>query len=363
MAATVAMIGVTHPHASAYLETLDELDEVGSVHLYDPEPTAAHAVVERCPKAAGVATDLPALLARPDLTHVLVAMPNAQTPAILVQAIEAGKAVFSEKPCARTAAEFAPVLAALARRPVPFGVAYLNRWNPAFQQMRQLYQAGAIGRLTSVELRMVTTQPRFRNPQHWLFNHEMAGGGILAWLACHWLDLVTFLTGEEIARVSAQLATTSGEAITVEDTAAVSFQLAHGAIGSLHAGYLLAVGGSGYFGGPYDMAVILRGVDGAMTYSRTVEEAPIVLETRAAGWHAATRRTFGLTQPRARGYGGQHGLDFVRAWLLAGPTDATPADAIDAHRILNLLDAIYAANRTGSVTTPQPTAQRTARSH
>ena len=108
---------------------------------------------------------------------MLVALPNDRTPAALVQAIEAGKSVFTEKPGARSAAEFEPVLAAL-------GVARCRSRSPTstagaapIVQARELYRAGAIGRLMSVELRMVTTQVGMRNPDSWLFRREVVGGG------------------------------------------------------------------------------------------------------------------------------------------------------------------------------------------
>src|SRR5206468_7323011 len=134
-------------------------------------------------------------------------------------AIGAGKGVFTEKPGARSAAEFQVVLTALEQQSVPFTIAYLNRASPAILQARELYRAGAIGRLTSVELRMVTTQVGMRNPGSWLFRREVVGGGILAWLACHWLDVFRFVTGDEIVRVQAQIATLAGDAVTVGDSA------------------------------------------------------------------------------------------------------------------------------------------------
>jgi hypothetical protein len=68
----------------------------------------------------------------------------------------------------------------------------------------------------------------------------------VAWLACHWLDAFRFITGEEIVRVQAELATLSDEPIDVEDTAALAFRTSSGAIGSQHAGYVLALGSPGY---------------------------------------------------------------------------------------------------------------------
>lgn len=330
-----------------YLETLEALDEVVGVVLAEPDEAARRAAANLTHKVRGSYASLEAALEHPDVTHVLVALPNDRVPAALVQAIEAGKAVLTEKPGARSAPEFEPVLAALGRRPVPFAVAYLNRWSPPVQQMRDLYRAGAIGRLTSVELRMVTTQVGMRNPSSWLFQRQAAGGGVLAWLGCHWLDALRFVTGEEIVRVQAELATTSGEDIDVEDTAVVAFRTAGGAVGSLHAGYLLAVGNPGYRAAGHDIAVVLRGTLGAIYYTGGRQEAPLLLESLAPAWRGASRRTYQFTPTPSPGYGGLAGLDFFRAFLRAGSGDPTPADAVDALRLLEVLDAIYAAGASG----------------
>jgi predicted dehydrogenase len=344
---TVAIYGLTHPHSEMYLETLEALDEVDGVVLVEPDEAVRRTAADQTRKVRGSYADLEAALEHANVTHVLVALPNDRTPAALVRAIEAGKGVFTEKPGARSAHEFESVLAALERRPVPFTIAYLNRWSPPVRQVHELFRGGAIGRLTSVELRMVTTQVGMRDPGSWLFRREFAGGGVLAWLGCHWLDALRFVTGEEIVRVQAELATTSGEAIDVEDTAAVSFRTAGGAVGSMHAGYLLAVGNPGYRAAGHDIAMILRGTLGAIYYAGGRHEAPLLLESVAAGWRAAPRRTYQLTPAASPGYGGLAGEDFFRAFLAARSGDATPADALEALRVLEVLDAIYEAGATG----------------
>jgi predicted dehydrogenase len=242
------------------------------------------------------------------------------------------------------------VLGALERQPVPFAVAYLNRGAPAIVEARELYRAGAIGRLMSVELRMVTTRVGMRNPASWLFQREQAGGGILAWLACHWLDAFRFITGEEIVRIQAELGTLSSEAIDVEDAAVLAFRTSSGAIGSLHAGYLLALGNPGYRAAGHDISLILRGSDGLIQYSaaRGYDGPPLVLESLAPRWRSASRRGFQLTPTPSPGYGGQAGLDFFRHFLSARPGDPVPADAVDALRVLEILDAAYISATRGS---------------
>jgi predicted dehydrogenase len=326
-----------------YLETLEALDEVVGVVLVD-EDEAARAAVQATKLRARFGT-LQQALDRPEVTHVLLALPNDCTPAALVQAIEAGKGVFTEKPAARSAAEFEPVLSALQHQPVPFTIAYLNRWAPLIRQIRELFRAGAIGRLTSVEIRMVTTQVGMRDPRSWLFRRESVGGGVVAWLGCHWLDALRYVTGDEVTRVQAELATTSGEAIDVEDSAAVTFRTTGGAVGSLHAGYHLAVGNPGYRAAGHDIAMILRGTLGAISYAGGRNDAPLLLESVAPDWSG--RRTYQFTPPPSPGYGGASGLDYFRTFLSARPGDATPADAIDALRVLEVLDAVYEAGASG----------------
>jgi len=345
----VVLNGLTHPHAEMYLETLEALDEVSGVVLVDPDDQARDELSRKTRKLRAAYAQFDTALNQSEVTHVLIALPNSTTPAAVVRAIEAGKRVFTEKPGARSAREFEPVLNALRHRPVPFAVAYLNRGAPAIVEARELYQAGAIGRLMSVELRMVTTQVGMRNPGSWLFEREQAGGGILAWLACHWLDAFRFITGEDIVRVHAEIATLSGEPIDVEDTAVLAFRTSGGAVGSLHAGYLLALGNPGYRAAGHDISLILRGSDGLIQYAvaRGLDAPPLVLESRAPRWRSASRRAFQLTPTPSPGYGGLAGLYFFRQFLADGPGDRTPAGVIDALRVLEILDAAYASAARG----------------
>jgi hypothetical protein len=202
------------------------------------------------------------------------------------------------------------------------------------------------GWIAALQLAALSMQGR-DNVAEWLFRREAVGGGVLTWLGCHWLDALRFVTGQEIVRVQAELAVTSGEAIDVEDTAAVSFRTAGGAVGSMHAGYLLAVGNPGYRAAGHDIAMILRGTQGAIYHAGGRQEAPLLLESVAPGWSGAPRRTQQFTQDPTPGYGGRPGLDFFRAFLTARPGEATPADALDALRLLEVLDAIYAAAASG----------------
>ncbi|MGH2457256.1 MAG: Gfo/Idh/MocA family protein [Chloroflexota bacterium] len=351
MSLTVGMIGLAHPHSAMHLRTLEASDEVLEIIVCDPDPVARQRATEACRKAGPAFAEVDAVLDRRDVPVIFVALPNAETAAVVERSARAGKHVICEKPCARSLPEFQPALGAIRERGTLFTACYVWRVNPAILQMKALVDAGALGRLTSVELRMVTTQVKLRDPAHWLFKRDAAGGGIVSWLGCHWLDLLRFLTGQEVCRVSALIDTVSGEAIDVEDVASVSMKLSGGAIASLYAGYLLAVGRPGYEGGGYDQSIILRGTEGALAHQRVGDEQVVTLESDGAGWRAAPRQVFRFTLGASPAYGGVHGLrfvdDFIRA--AAGAAGAIHATANDAARVLEVLDAIYLSAERGRV--------------
>ncbi len=351
MGVRIGMIGLTHPHTPGYLRTLDALDPVAGIVLYDPDVQARERVARQCPKAEKVYDNLEDVLSRPDVPIVLVTLPTNLVPQVLIRAARAGKHLICEKPGARSADEFRMVLAALEAGRVCFTVPYLWRAHPAMRTIRDLVSAGALGRLTSVELRQVTTQVRLRDPSHWLFRRDVAGGGILSWLGCHWLDLLRYLTGEEVTGVSAMIDTLSGEAIDVEDVASVSMRLSSGAVASLYAGYLLPTGQSGYEGASYDQAVILRGSHGILSYQKDGSDHLVTLESVAENWRSAPHQSFRFTLPTVPAYGGAHGLAFVGDFIQFALTGEGKnlVSAVDALRVLEILDAAYLSARTGTV--------------
>lgn len=351
MTTTVGMIGLGHPHSRLHLRTLDTSREVERIVLYDPEPSLHGQTIEMSRKVDGVYNDVDSVLARPDVSVVVVTVPNSAAPAMIVRSATAGKHVLCEKPCGREACDLKPVLVALRQNDVRFAALYTWRSNPAILKMRELVGDGALGRLTSIELRMVTSQVALRDPNHWLFSHQAAGGGILSWLGCHWLDLLRYLTDQEVSRVAALVGTSCDERIDVEDVASVSMQLSGGALATLHAGYLLPSSAPGYEGARYDNAVILRGTLGTLSHSQEGGQHVVRLTSTGGPWATAPEQEYRYTLANVPAYAGAYGLHFVEDFLrLALMGEGTsPASELDALRVLQILDAIYASAREGRV--------------
>lgn len=344
------LLGIEHPHSLAHLRTLQALPEVEQIYLWDENPAALAAAKEaQGEKIAGVTTDLGEVLARDDIFFVIAALRTDLSPAICLQVLAAGKHLLAEKPMGRTAADVARIEAAAERAGLQLSVCYQNRRNPLIRQMRALMVEGILGPLMTVEMRVLTTAVRFRDPQHWLFNQEKAGGGMLSWLGCHYLDMMRAITGEEIISVSAEIATRSGEAIDVEDVAALSLRFSSGAIGSLHVGYTLALSGGGYHNPRgYDVYAGFNGRSGRMYWTSNGAPTHLFVESSHERWREAPFREFNYVAGLSPAYGGVAGEEFVRQFIQAAQGVGTPpTTGHDALQIAKIVDAAYASSRTG----------------
>lgn len=355
-----ALLGLTHPHSLAHLRTLQALPEVDAILLWDEDEQALSTAQQaQGAKVEHGYTDVDALLAQEDLFFAIAAVRNDLGPDLFVRVLEAGKHLLAEKPIGRTAAETERVLAVAEKTGCSLGVCYPNRANPAVIDARRMIGEGILGPLISVEMRMITTQVQFRDPGHWLFRAEHAGGGMLSWLGCHYIDMMRYLTGDEIVSVAAETATRSGEDIDVEDVAVLSLRFRSGAVGSLHTGYMLALSGGGYHNkAGYDTYAGINGRAGRIHWSSDGAPNSLTVESVHPDWAGAPRRTFGYALADSPSYLGVFGEQFVRAFIRSaqagGPVWASGYDALQVARVV---DAAYLSSRTGRRVEVAPPAQ------
>ena len=345
----VLLAGLSHPHSLAHLRTLEQTPEVDEILLWDGDAqTLASEEVRRVAKITTTHTDLDWLLTEHDADFALVAVRNDRMPEICQQIAKEGVHLLVEKPIANSPAAVAEVISAADRAGVRLGVCYPNRCHPLVEEARQAFQAGLLGPLMSVQMQLLTTQPRFRNPQHWLFSKEKAGGGILPWLGCHYLDLMRFITSDDIVAVSAHWATRSGAPIDVEDVAVLSLTFASGAVGSLHVGYVLALSGAGYENRQgYVTHAEFCGQTGRLGWSgSTIFPPHLWIESSHPDWAAAPRREFHAELTPSTAYAGAHGLTFLRRFVQAiRDGSPLPASGEDAQAVAQVVAAAYASSQ------------------
>ncbi len=350
---TIALLGCTHPHSRAHLETLRLSGRVDRLVLWDPDLASAEALARHAgPGPAEATADLARALGE-EVGYVLACRRNDENPETVVAAARAGKHVLTEKPVARTAAELRPVLAEVEAAGVSLGVCYPWRAHPAAADLRAFREAGLLGRLLGSETRIATSRVRFRDPSHWLFTRRHGGGGILHWLGCHFFDLLRFILGEEAHRVSALAATLDSPVevpVEVEDTAAVSIGWGSGALGTFSAGYHLARSRAGYAGATFDTLLAARGTEGRFAWHPTAPEEPVRLESAHPEWAGAPERERRYRLEPCEAYAGRHGLAFFERFLEdAAAGRPQLAGGEDALRVLEWVEAAYRSAETGQV--------------
>jgi predicted dehydrogenase len=345
----VGMLGLTHPHARLQLRGLELMDDVEAIYIVEEDASLLAQARDR-PKVAGTFTQLDALLRRDDVPVLMVMKPSYETLPLVQRALAAGKHVMGDKPMVRTADEMARLVETAAQKNVLVGVFYCYRWRPQNQRFARLRHEGALGdRLLSAEVRMVTTSVTLRDPRSWLFQKELAGGGVLHWLGCHEIDWLRHVTGEEVTAVSAMVGTLSGEVVDVEDVATISMRLSGGALATLHTGYMITGGAPGYEGTAYDTYHALRGNLGlAWTGPGTNEDQDVLLESSAPSWNHAIRHTFSYRLPKSDAYAGVYGMDFLRAFFRAALEGSEPPiTGEDNLKTLRVIEAAYLSSATG----------------
>ena len=222
------------------------------VGAYDLSPALAHDLAERFGAVAH--KSLEALLADRQVEAVYIAVPHNQLAPLAEQALRAGKHAFVEKPLALSLPEAEALIALADANRLGLGVNYELRQSAQAPQARDLVRAGAIGEIFAVRIQTLIDKPaRYwqagysgRWVSSWRASRAQAGGGVTLMNSSHQLDVIRFITGLEVTRVSGEIGTLAtppelaGLKMEVEDTVSASLRYSNGAIGSLAAGAHLA---------------------------------------------------------------------------------------------------------------------------
>ncbi len=207
--------------AGEHTASLAALGEPPPVAVTDIDPAAARLLARRC--GAAVADDLDALIGH-RLDAALVTTPAGAHAEAIVGLLEAGAAVFVEKPLTVTTDDARAVVAAAVKARLPVAVGYQWRAVPALLSLRDELAGQRIALLVSQGIGITQARPWF------------ADGGLSAGLVgergSHHLDLVTHLGGPvtEVRAVGGGVRVSGGEPIGTADVVSVTCRHANGAV-------------------------------------------------------------------------------------------------------------------------------------
>jgi predicted dehydrogenase len=230
------------PHLQIYLDSLRS-DTIGDIAITDQTGGIFDRANKTLPQRRIRTFQNPSEMlrtVRPQL--VLVALEARLAPEAIRLALEHDAHVLAEKPACVKVEDFAKLSELADKRKRNLSLAFATRLHPVSQRARALITNNNIGRPLGVTAHYIADQTRLTRSDYqgsWFADKERSGGGHLAWLGIHYLDLIQFITNQKIVEVSAQIANVGGQPLKIEDSAAVSFRLDGGGVGTFQSAYYL----------------------------------------------------------------------------------------------------------------------------
>ena len=192
-------------------------------------------VLQRVSDAEGVGAryaDYREMLKDPAIDAVFIATPHFLHHRMTLDALNAGKHVFCEKPLAMNCAE-ATEMARLARQKgLLLGCHFNRRQSAAVKMLRQAREDGAFGEVYALNAQWMArcTAFMFAESSSWRVRKDQAGGGILIGRGSHMIDAALYILGmPKVASVSANVSSRL-TGFEVDDYAAVTLRLQGGAV-------------------------------------------------------------------------------------------------------------------------------------
>ena len=188
-----------------------------------------NAETEKTVKALGaekVTKDYREILADKSIDAVLICSSTDTHAKISIEAIEAGKHVFCEKPVDHDVDKILEVKAALAKSNVKYQVGFNRRFDHNFEAVRDAIASGKIGHLDVLKICS-------RDPGAPPVEYIKVSGGIFLDMTIHDFDMVRFLSGDEVESVYAIGGVTVDKAIGEAgdiDTAIITMKLKGGTL-------------------------------------------------------------------------------------------------------------------------------------
>lgn len=198
------------------------------------DPRAKHADLESLAPER-VYTCLDEMLADPEVDAVYLATPVYLHAKHAIASLKAGKDVLVEKPMALNGQEASEMCRAAEQTGRRLAAAYYRRFWSRFRLVREMLDRGELGQVVLVRMTLHSWyRPDPQAPGVWRTQRELAGGGVLADIGCHRLDLLAWWLGLP-ERLVADVKTLTQE-YEVEDSACVLASFAAGGqfTGSFH---------------------------------------------------------------------------------------------------------------------------------
>ncbi len=309
------------------LNALADRFEIAAVCSRTPESTGQLAALLDSP--VDELHDIDALLAREDIDAVDIVLPISLMPAVVEQALAAGKHVISEKPAAPSVEAGQRLLEVYAGHPDRVWMVAENyRYEAAYEQAAALVAGGVLGRVLLADWAIYVNMTPENQYYHtaWRRDGSFPGGFLLDGGVHHMAGLRMVLG--EVAEVSAQMAQ-QREDLPPADTLAASLRFDTGAL----AAYSVTYAGGAPWYGPLQVV-------GELGALRLLRDGVVELTRKG--------KTELLTVPGGNGVRGEFAA-FADAVQYDMPHHNTPEQAVQD---VALVEAMLRSSETGQRVAP-----------
>lgn len=223
-------------------------------------------------------TDIQAAVSNPEVTTVVVALPNSLHLEAIRLAAEAGKNVLCTKPLARTAAEAKEIMDIVNKHGVFAGYLEDLVYTPKTLKSIQSVKDGAIGEVMWVRSRETHPGPH----SAWFWDENQAGGGAIVDLGCHCIEICRSFIGKKVRPVQVFCwKDTLVHPITAEDNAVALIQFENGAVGQFEVSWA--------FRGGMDLRDEVAGTEGTIWLNHFLRTGFEMFTTGKGGGYVAEK--------------------------------------------------------------------------
>lgn len=261
----------------------------------------------------------------PNIDAVYIITPNAQHHPQTLQVAKAGKHVICEKPMAVNAREAQEMVDACNKAGVKLLIGYRMHFEPNTLEVIRMRKDGELGKVMFFQ-----GQSGFRigNPSQWRLNKELAGGGAMMDIGIYSVNAARYFIGEEPIWVTAQEVKTDPQKFKPGVDETITFQLGFpgGAVASCLSTYNM---------GNLDRFFV-NGEKGFADLQPASGYGPIKGRTH--------KGEISLPHPMHQTLQ----MDGMAAIIFDNKQPVVPVDGVEGLKDMKIIDAIYAAVKSGS---------------
>jgi len=225
----IALLG-TGRIGSNYIDIIEKTQKADIKVVAEPRSEFSTPILKKYPHI-DIVSDYKETLIRDDINVVVATLPHWLHKQAVIDAANAGKHIYLEKPMAISLTECDEMLAAAQLNGVKLMTAHTQRYIPVVKKMKECVESRQLGNLLMVC--DIWHKPyQHKNRPKWMLDRDL-GGGMGLMDGTHMIDRLLWIIGNDITTVSAQLGAFTHPELPCDDTSMAFFRWGNGVVANI----------------------------------------------------------------------------------------------------------------------------------